>query len=133
MALTAEERKARKREYDKEYSRRYREQNQEQTRETSRKAAGAARKAKVALVASIKDVPCMDCGVKYPPYVMDFDHVRGKKEFNIAAKKHGRTLEKLLDEIDKCDIVCSNCHRIRTHERRKSSETRSDSFECSPV
>jgi hypothetical protein len=121
MPLTVEERKAQKRDYDKKYSQKYRENNLEQTREASRKAAKNARQTKREMIAAIKNVPCMDCGIKYPPYVMDFDHVRGEKEFTIARKAHGRTVETLLNEISKCEIVCSNCHRIRTHERRTNS------------
>lgn len=67
-----------------------------------------------------KDKPCQDCGVKYPYYVMDFDHRPGSgKSFNIAQMARIKpTLEKVQQEIAKCDIVCSNCHRIRTHNRR---------------
>jgi hypothetical protein len=64
-----------------------------------------------------KDVACMDCGIKYPPYVMDFDH-RGDKVFEIAgASSTFMSLEKLKVEIAKCDVVCANCHRARTHNR----------------
>lgn len=62
---------------------------------------------------------CLDCGMKPTiPSVMDFDHVRGDKEFLISnALAYGKA--RLAREIAKCDIVCSNCHRIRTHNRRK--------------
>lgn len=49
---------------------------------------------------------------------MDFDHVRGRKLFNVAVGAFNVTEEKLLVEIDKCDVVCANCHRQRTHERQ---------------
>lgn len=64
---------------------------------------------------SHKDVPCQDCGVSYPPYVMDFDHRDpSTKEFGIAGyPKHN--LEVIAQEIAKCDVVCANCHRERTH------------------
>lgn len=61
-----------------------------------------------------KSVPCADCGVQYPPYVMDFDHVRGVKKFDIS-KMISRKMVSVLEEIEKCDVVCSNCHRMRTH------------------
>jgi len=68
------------------------------------------------LIQEAKDVPCADCGKRYPPYVMDFDHLRDK-EFNISRAVHKRvSVKRLLDEIAKCDIVCSNCHRIRTNK-----------------
>lgn len=59
-----------------------------------------------------KDAPCMDCGVRYPPYVMDFDH-RDPTEKKMAVSR-AKTLQAAADEIQKCDLVCSNCHRQRT-------------------
>ena len=70
-------------------------------------------------VSEIKESsPCTDCGNFFPYYVMDFDHVHGKKTDGIArlARGYGGK-KKLLEEIEKCELVCSNCHRIRTYER----------------
>lgn len=66
-----------------------------------------------------KDVPCTDCGQKYPYYVMDFDHKPGfTKVDNVGSLVAARTsLEKLKEEISKCEVVCSNCHRVRTFNR----------------
>lgn len=68
----------------------------------------------------VKDVPCQDCGIKYPHYVMDFDHRPGEKKlFSLAeAQRIKVSLDKVKEEILKCDVVCSNCHRIRTYNRR---------------
>lgn len=60
--------------------------------------------------------PCTDCGKKYPYYIMDFDHVKNK-EFSIATLMSAGRLKVALEEIKKCEIVCSNCHRARTHAR----------------
>jgi hypothetical protein len=68
----------------------------------------------------LKDVPCADCGVRYPPWVMQFDHVRGQKLFNLGAWNHMSTnirTEQLLAEAAKCEIVCANCHHERTWQR----------------
>jgi hypothetical protein len=66
----------------------------------------------------LKQAPCLDCGGFYPPFVMDFDHVRGEKKFGISRyKSRGVPLPALLDEILKCELVCANCHRIRTCNR----------------
>lgn len=68
---------------------------------------------------SLKDKPCMDCGEKYPYYVMDFDH-RENKEFSLSnCVMKGHNKEKILKEISKCDLVCANCHRERTHNRAR--------------
>lgn len=63
-----------------------------------------------------KSKPCTDCGVQYPYYVMQFDHLRDK-EFNIA--RSNRSLIKIKAEIAKCELVCANCHAERTHKRQK--------------
>jgi hypothetical protein len=63
--------------------------------------------------------PCKDCGNYYPAVCMDFDHLDGDtKDFNIASfKVLGLSWHSVLLEIDKCELVCSNCHRIRTRDR----------------
>lgn len=65
-----------------------------------------------------KDKPCTDCHVKYPYYVMDFDHRPGEDKLFGLDRYALFNLEKVLEEIAKCDVVCANCHRIRTNERR---------------
>lgn len=70
-----------------------------------------------------KKVPCADCSRKFPYYVMDFDHRPGEvKCFNLANAAGSPRLswEKIEAEIKKCDVVCANCHRIRTHQRKKA-------------
>ena len=63
--------------------------------------------------------PCKDCGIIYPHYVMDFDHLpEFKKEIKIASKGNYFSKEKLLNEFSKCDLVCANCHRERTWKRK---------------
>lgn len=57
--------------------------------------------------------PCSDCGNFYPSFVMDFDHQRDKS-FNIGGVV-ASSLQVLIAEIEKCELVCSNCHRIRTY------------------
>jgi hypothetical protein len=61
--------------------------------------------------------PCADCKRKYPHYVMDFDHVRGKKAHNISALMRNSPTPRVWVEIAKCEVVCSNCHRARTYHQ----------------
>ena len=68
-------------------------------------------------IAKFKDEPCVDCGHKYPACVMDFDHVRGKKLFQIS-QAINVPWDKLLKEMQKCELVCANCHRIREQNKR---------------
>jgi hypothetical protein len=63
---------------------------------------------------------CVDCGGTYPPFVMDFDHRDpSQKDFEISSARHrSASLSSLRAEANKCDLVCSNCHRMRTHKQR---------------
>ncbi len=62
---------------------------------------------------------CVDCQTRYRYWILQFDHVLGKKEFNIS--RIGRTKkisnEELLKEISKCELVCANCHAERSYNR----------------
>lgn len=70
------------------------------------------------LVREAKNRPCSDCGEIYPYYVMDFDHRPGtQKKFTIGMSSKTMGKQQALEEIAKCDVVCSNCHRIRTFQR----------------
>lgn len=71
-----------------------------------------------------KEVPCEDCGNEFPPECMDFDHVEGKKEFVVSTGMY-KTWAALLAEVAKCDIICANCHRIRTKQRSKQIDLES--------
>lgn len=68
--------------------------------------------------------PCVDCKVQYPYYVMDFDHVRGRKQKNVMELVPTLSKKKIDEEIAKCEVVCSNCHRIRTHLRKSAKENK---------
>lgn len=71
---------------------------------------------------TLKNKPCTDCGNCFPHYVMDFDHL-GNKEFSVSnGRQGGFSKKRILEEIKKCELVCSNCHRIRTYERFQKSK-----------
>lgn len=67
--------------------------------------------------------PCADCKVLYPYYVTDFDHIesRGKKASNISKLINNGSYSQVRAEIVKCELVCANCHRIRTFQRQEAS------------
>ena len=69
------------------------------------------------LVDSYKNKPCVDCGVSYPPYIMQFDHVNQDKEYNVSSLIRHNNVDKIKKEIAKCEVVCANCHAERTHRR----------------
>jgi hypothetical protein len=65
-----------------------------------------------------EDAGCADCGGRFPHYVLEFDHLPGyKKVDNVyrVLKKYG--VESAWMEIEKCDVVCANCHKTRTYDR----------------
>lgn len=71
------------------------------------------------LVRGIKEkTACADCGHNYPYFVMDFDHLESSKKTNIISflASTGR-IGALKKELEKCEVVCANCHRLRTHNR----------------
>lgn len=67
----------------------------------------------------IKNRPCMDCGGSFPHFVMDFDHRDGSTKLGTVAGllRSSSSWVKIQIEIDKCDLVCVNCHRVRTARR----------------
>lgn len=68
---------------------------------------------------------CSDCGfvhvVDINESVFDFHHRdRAEKDFTITAAR-ARILETIKDELDKCDLLCANCHRLR-HAREQDEK-----------
>jgi len=57
---------------------------------------------------------CQDCGVLGPLAIYDFHHVRGIKRFNVSDRVGNRPWATIKKEIDKCVLICCNCHRVRT-------------------
>ena len=66
-----------------------------------------------------KQRPCHDCGGTFHPWVMELDHREDTNKIEAVSNLVGRgcTDEKLRNEINKCDVVCANCHRMRTFHR----------------
>ncbi|MDN4159978.1 hypothetical protein [Nocardioides abyssi] len=61
---------------------------------------------------------CADCGWAGWARGLDWDHARGVKKHRIADLiNHGGPVERLVRELGKCDVVCANCHRVRTSTR----------------
>jgi hypothetical protein len=97
---------------------------QKKWRETHRKEQHDRKRAEYAhrkfVVDLVKDVPCQDCGIKYPPYIMQFDHVKGRKHVP-GGSMLCLSLPRMYIEITKCEIVCANCHQERTEKRRQNA------------
>jgi len=116
-----EKRRAYHREYMREWYQSHREEHITRATNVNRRARARTR----ALIAELKSHPCADCGGSFPPALMDFDHVRGTKHGIISRMSGGRMARaKLLEEINKCEVVCANCHRRRTYLRRLGLEVK---------
>lgn len=122
--------------YKTEYSKKYylenknkiqekRAQNKEMSLEKMRNRGKVHREQFKDFLALFKNTSCLDCGNNFPAYVMDFDHVRGEKLFTISqGLSLGKSKKEIIAEIAKCDIVCANCHRVRTFLRRSPRKKR---------
>lgn len=82
------------------------------------------RRRKRELVAELRLRPCADCGQTFPPCCMEFDHRQGREitgrdspEAIANMKNSPVSLTRLIEEIRACDVICANCHAIRTHRR----------------
>lgn len=85
------------------------------------KARAKAKKEEIReFLRAVKSFPCLDCNNEYPYYVMQFDHRPGEiKLLTPATLVNCGSWSKVIDEIMKCDVVCSNCHAERTWSRRQ--------------
>lgn len=95
----------------------------------SKPGVAARRAEKRQAVIDAKSRPCVDCGQSYPWYVMDLDHRdRSTKRHMVSAMiSNSYSLQRLLVEIEKCDVRCANCHRIKTYENEEHLTTRKGS------
>ena len=61
---------------------------------------------------------CADCKENYPYWMLDFDHL-GDKSFNLSAYRNfSVNMEIIKKEVEKCEVVCANCHRNRSFLRQ---------------
>lgn len=79
---------------------------------------------------------CVDCGYAERAVVLEFDHLPGFEKKFVIGQAANRSRDAVLREIAKCEVVCCNCHRIRTYDRgqmgkptTKISHTMQASFE----
>lgn len=101
---------------DRERLRMAQRQHYEQNRDDYLRRSRIAGQRRRQVLNDAKDRPCADCGTQYPSYVMQFDHLDGDdKLFTIGDLN--ASLEEIIAEITKCEVVCANCHAERTHKR----------------
>lgn len=103
--------KKRLRDWSKEYAR--------ANKDRIKRAMAAYHRRKRRFIALFKDKPCMDCGDWFHPVQMDFDHRPGEIKCFSLSQPRIKKMKDLYREIKKCDVVCANCHRLRTYRRNQ--------------
>lgn len=89
------------------------------------KKIGNTKQARKEYVDALKRQPCTDCGQIFPTCAMHFDHLDpATKKKSVSGLVNG-AMQTLLAEIKKCELVCANCHAIRTFILRKHRSTES--------
>lgn len=79
-------------------------------REELIKAVAKRRRKIKELAIKYKGGKCQICGYKHYQGALDLHHIKDK-EFGIGDKGYTRSWEKVRNELDKCILVCANCHR----------------------
>jgi len=98
-------------------SRRHYDRNSTSMKDRAAVQREIARQRNREYIAAIKSAaPCADCGISYPPYIMQFDHCGEDKDRDVASLAGAPvSIKRLQAEINKCEIVCANCHAERTY------------------
>lgn len=68
------------------------------------------------------ELGCADCGYDKAAVALDFDHNDPELKISGIAEMLGCTWSRVLAELEKCTVRCSNCHRIRTHRKPDTTE-----------
>lgn len=104
----------------KEISRKHYQSNKQQYFDRNKKVKRANR---LKILELKQNSPCTDCGQVFHPYIMEFDHTEPEtKNFEIG-RAGQRTLKQITQELEQCEIVCANCHKLRTFRRMQAAKT----------
>lgn len=127
LSLTPEEKKIKRKEYQDRYKKKHpnrvieqRKKYVEKHKNIIRKKASEWQKEKgrINKLKAIKYLggKCIDCDNVFPPYIYDFHHLDSSEKEASIARIMGRTWKNIIPELDKCILLCSNCHRTRHHK-----------------
>jgi hypothetical protein len=97
--------------YDRGYHARNRKRRQEHVRARRRRLHAWNNELK-------GSTPCADCGQFFHPVAMAWDHLPGNEKVAEISNlvRAGKTLQ-ARKEIEKCELVCANCHAVRSYTR----------------
>lgn len=108
-----------KRAYSREYAKTY--SKTPKGKELVKRSAKLQKERVNRILSELKSIPCADCKQSFPPYVMDFDHLDPSTKLRGVAWL--RSERAIREEAAKCEVVCANCHRIRTWEESYNGRT----------
>lgn len=104
-------------EYRQTHAEHYREYRRRPDIKARRKEESRAITARIAAIKTERG--CVDCGYNDHAEALDFDHLPGTEKLHtVSQMKVRRRWETIVAEIAKCEVVCANCHRVRTAARR---------------
>jgi hypothetical protein len=79
----------------------------------------AVKNAAQAVMREKKSAPCTDCGGRFPPVCMQYDHRDpATKSAKVSDLAKSGLMARMLAEIELCDLVCANCHALRTERQQ---------------
>jgi hypothetical protein len=112
----------RRRAYHKKYARGWYRRNSKKHGASVKKNKVKMRAENRAIVIAAKSRPCADCHRTFHWICMDFDHLPGSKKVGCVSKLAYVAFKSVVRiEIAKCEVVCSNCHRLRTFTRGENA------------
>ena len=109
-------------EQQREYAKAHYQRNKEAYKARARVWNAANRKAMQTWLRELKgSTPCADCGEVFHYCQMDFDHTEGTKEHDVSQMiSRNKSRSAIETEISKCELVCANCHRLRSWNRSQA-------------
>ena len=105
-----------RKEYEKEWYQKNKERLSIRTKAYDKSKEVKARKRAVILAHQEyilnykKDKGCSNCGYKEYPEILQFHHKDKKEKSFTIGKKFGKNIEIIKQEMDKCILLCPNCH-----------------------
>lgn len=103
-----------------EYSYGHKRDNPEDALMAKKKCSDRRRDIRKTIINEFRDRPCTDCNRSFPVCCMEFDHLRDKIKTVSSMMISEAPVDRILAEIEKCEVVCTNCHRTRTRFRRQT-------------
>lgn len=74
-------------------------------------------------------VGCIDCGYNDHPAALEWDHIDPSEKIGAVSQMMSHNLKRLMKEVRKCEVRCSNCHSIRTFNQNLAGRPRIDTTE----